>query len=176
MQISGYKLYGGADITIITDGAGAEWLGCCATKLSDGVFAFRIFRNQIEVAYPAPLCTGRGSICVQGTFAAWHNADYEHGPIPGFVALATGGGGPAGPQGPAGPAGGPQGAPGQAGPQGKPGQAGKPGPQGMPGAGGIGRDEAWQLAKDAVYDDLRLETSGIMSRIVANLRKLGLIV
>lgn len=106
MQISGFKLYGGATVTTIIDGSGAEWIACCATKLATGKFGFYLFRNRVEVPYE-PFCTGRGSINGGGKWIAWTDLDFFMGPIPGFVPYTTqqgpkGDPGPAGPPGPAG--------------------------------------------------------------------------
>lgn len=125
MQISGFKLYGGATVTTITDGSGAEWIACCARKLSNDTFGFYLFRNRVEVPYQ-PFCTGRGSINGGGKWIAWTNEDFFTGQIPGFVpfpAAGQGTPGPVGPQGPAGPQG-PQGVPGPQGPAGPAGSGG----------------------------------------------------
>ncbi len=116
-MLTGFELYGGATISRVVDGSGAEYIGCCARKLSNGVFGFYIFRNNVELTY-APFQTGRGTLNNDGHWVAWTDKSYDTGTIPGFVAVTAA-------QGPAGPAGaqGPQGIPGMAGPQGPQGPA-----------------------------------------------------
>lgn len=115
-QITGFKLYGGATVTTIIDGSGAEWIACCATKNATSKFGFYLFRNRQEVPY-APFCTGRGSINGGGKWIAWTDLDFYTGEIPGFVPYPPAGQGPAGPQGP-------QGVPGPQGPAGPAGDGG----------------------------------------------------
>lgn len=81
----GFSAYGGATITRVVDGAGAEWIGCCA-KDSAGVFAFYVFKNGVNVPI-SPLCTGRGSINQDGHWIAWDGAAYFTGALPGFTPL-----------------------------------------------------------------------------------------
>ena len=133
MRISGFKLYGGATVTTIIDGSGAEWIACCARKLSNDTFGFYLFRNRAEVPYQ-PFCTGRGSINGGGKWIAWTDEDFYEGQIPGFVPYPAAGQGPAGPQGPKGDTGA-QGAKGATGPQGPQGVPGPAGPQGPAGSG-----------------------------------------
>ena len=105
--LAGFEFYGGATVTTIIDGSGAEWIACCARKLSTGVFGFYLFRNGAEVPYQ-PFCTGRGSINGGGRWIAAKDKEFFTGPIPGWVPYpppAPGPAGPPGPQGPAGPAG-----------------------------------------------------------------------
>ena len=118
-QITGFKLYGGATVTTIIDGSGAEWIACCATKVATNKFGFYLFRNRVEVPYE-PFCTGRGSINGGGKWIAWTDLDFFMGPIPGFVPYPPAGQGPAGPAGPQGP----QGVAGPVGPQGPAGDGG----------------------------------------------------
>lgn len=123
-QISGFKLYGGATVTTIVDGSGAEWIACCATKNATGKFGFYLFRNRVEVPY-SPFCTGRGSINGGGKWIAWTDLDFFMGEIPGFVPYPSN-----------------QGIPGPQGPQ------GVPGPQGPAGTGGGGLDPKDRTALD----------------------------
>ena len=134
---AGFDLYGGATVTTITDGSGAEWVACCGRKKANTVFGFYLFRNGVEVPY-TPFCTGRGSINGGGRWIAWEGAEFHSGPIPGFIPYPAPIG-PPGPQGPPGPVG-PQGPPGPAGPQGPPGSAGD-------GAIGIGDREVLDRLK-----------------------------
>ncbi len=95
--VAGFDLYGGATITRAVDGNGAEYIGCCARKLSNNVFGFYIFRNNIELPY-VPFQTGRGTLNNDGHWIAWTDKTYATGAIPGFVPI-TAAQGPAGPQG-----------------------------------------------------------------------------
>lgn len=99
-SMQGYDGYGGATITRVVDGAGAEWIGMCA-KHND-VFAFYVFKNGQNVPIN-PMCSGRGTISRDGTWIAWEGNQHFKGELPGFVPLPSGG--PPGPQGPAGPQG-----------------------------------------------------------------------
>lgn len=130
----GFDAYGGATITRVVDGSGAEWIGCCAKH--NTVFGFYVFRNGINVPL-SPFCSGRGSVSTQGHWIAWEGATYFTGTLPGFVPLPAGAQGPIGPAGPRG-ATGLTGATGPAGAQGPQGPKGDTGPQGQPGAPGSG--------------------------------------
>lgn len=85
-SVPGYDLYGGATITRVIDGAGAEWIGCTARRLSDSRFGFTLFRNGVEVEYQ-PFCAARGTISEDGHWIAFNGKLYYSGPIPGFVPL-----------------------------------------------------------------------------------------
>lgn len=135
MQISGFKLYGGATVTTIIDGGGGEWIACCATKLSTGKFGFYLFCNRVEVPY-SPFCTGRGSINGGGKWIAWTDLDFFTGNIPGFIPYPAATGVP-----------GPQGMQGEQGIQGVPGPQGDKGDPGEPGVGG---------ASDGLFEAVRL--------------------
>lgn len=98
----GFEGYGGATITRVIDGAGAEWIGCTAKSLTTRVFGFYLFRDGIAVPYE-PFCTARGTISRDGTWIAWNGNQHYSGPIPGFVPIPQSGKpGPPGPPGPAG--------------------------------------------------------------------------
>lgn len=81
----GFDGYGGATITRVVDGAGAEWVGCCARD-GAGKFGFRVFRNGVNVPI-APFCSGRGSISADGRWIAWEGSRHFSGPIPGFAPI-----------------------------------------------------------------------------------------
>ena len=87
-NFQGFELYGGATITRVVDGAGAEWIGCTCRRLSDGRFGFTLFRNGVEVPY-TPFCTGRGSVNADGHYIATDGKEYRTGAMAGFVALPT---------------------------------------------------------------------------------------
>lgn len=84
----GYEGYGGATITRVIDGAGAEWIGCCAKH--NGLFGFYVFKNGVNVPI-SPFCSGRGSIERNGTWIAWESSTHHTGALPGFVPLPSGG-------------------------------------------------------------------------------------
>lgn len=127
-----YDQYGGATVSLATDGAQTEYIAFCAKQLSSSVFGFYIINLATLQPVPySPFCTGRGSISNAGKWVAWKDKDYFKGLIPGFVgypdqsaritalearvaALEARAPVP-GPQGPAGPQG-PQGVPGPQGP------------------------------------------------------------
>jgi len=91
MQIApGYEGYGGATITRRVDGAGAEWIACCARQQSDGYFGFFAFKNGQNVPL-SPRVSGRGSIDDDGWWIAWEGSTKHQGPIPGFVPVPKGG-------------------------------------------------------------------------------------
>jgi hypothetical protein len=137
----GLDQYGGATITLATDGANVDYVGFCAKRISTGTFGFYMIelKNHTVLSY-APFCTGRGSITPSGRWIAWLGVEYVIGSVPGFVPLPIGVPGPAGPKGATGATGapGPQGAPGPAGPAGPKGATGATGPAGPPGSGGAG--------------------------------------
>jgi len=120
MQFPGFVFYGGATVTRVIDGAGVEWIGCCANKADKTAFGFYVFKRAPGGEWQqVPLqqfCTGRGSISHQGQWIAAQDHDFVSGAIPGFTPIPAG----VGPRGPAGP----QGVPGPAGPKGDPGPAG----------------------------------------------------
>lgn len=78
--------YGGATVTLATDGANTEYIAFCARFLPTGVFGFYIInlRTMQQVPY-TPFCTGRGSISNAGKWVAWTNKDYYKGFISGFA-------------------------------------------------------------------------------------------
>lgn len=78
--------YGGATVTLATDGAGTEYIAFCARYLPTGAFGFYIInlRTMQNIPYQ-PFCTGRGSISNTGKWVAWTNKDYYRGYIAGFV-------------------------------------------------------------------------------------------
>jgi hypothetical protein len=86
---AGFECYGGATITCVVDGSGAEWIGCCAKKQSNGAFGFYAFKNGVNVPL-APFCSGRGSLCMDGRWIAWDGAVWYMGALPGFVPLPAG--------------------------------------------------------------------------------------
>jgi hypothetical protein len=80
------------------------------------------------------------------------------GAVPPSGGVTTGA--PSGSQGSQGPQG-PAGSPGAQGPKGDRGPQGPAGPAGPAGAGGVSRDQAWQIATEAVYDDLVNRHGGV---------------
>lgn len=81
-----YDQYGGATVTLATDGAQTEYIAFCAKQLSNGVFGFYIINLVTMQSLPySPFCTGRGSISNAGKWVAWRDKDYFKGLIPGFV-------------------------------------------------------------------------------------------
>lgn len=121
MQLPGYAFYGGATVTHVFDGAGWEYVACCAHRL-DGTnkvdFGFYVFKRTPGAAWQRVslqrFCTGRGSISPGGWWIAADGAEFFTDTVPGFVpaSAVTGPAGPQGPKGdkgdtgPAGPAGG----------------------------------------------------------------------
>lgn len=85
---AGFDGYGGATITRVVDGAGAEWIGCCARD-GAGKFGFRVFKNGVNVPI-APFCSGRGSINADGRWIAWEGSHHFSGSLPGFTPLPAG--------------------------------------------------------------------------------------
>jgi hypothetical protein len=89
MQIApGYEGYGGATITRRVDGAGAEWIACCA-RGPDGYFGFYAFKNGVNVPL-SPRVSGRGSIHDDGYWIAWEGSTKHQGVLPGFVPVSKG--------------------------------------------------------------------------------------
>jgi hypothetical protein len=82
--IQGYKLYGGATITRAVDGAGAEYIACCANRLADNKFGFYIFKGGQPLQL-TPFCSGRGSINNAGVWVAWEDEQFFEGQIPSFA-------------------------------------------------------------------------------------------
>ncbi len=81
----GYDQYGGATITLASDGAGTKYVAFCAKRLSDSIFGFYIINLATMQALPySPFCTGRGSISNAGFWIAWKDKDFWWGVIPGF--------------------------------------------------------------------------------------------
>jgi len=85
----GYEGYGGATITRRVDGAGAEWIACCA-RGPDGYFGFYAFKNGANVPL-SPRVSGRGSIHDDGYWIAWEGSTHHKGTLPGWTPLAKGG-------------------------------------------------------------------------------------
>lgn len=82
----GNDQYGGADISLATDGQGNEYVAFTARELSTGAFGFVIWdltRNR-KVPY-APFCNSRGEINNGGKWIAWHNKDFYRGSIATFA-------------------------------------------------------------------------------------------
>lgn len=82
----GNDQYGGADISLATDGQGNEYVAFTARELSSGAFGFVIWdltRNR-KVPY-APFCNARGEINNSGKWIAWNNKDFYKGQIPGYA-------------------------------------------------------------------------------------------
>lgn len=82
----GFDCYGGATITRVVDGAGAEWIGCTARNLVNNVFGFYVFKDGVNVPL-LPFCTGRGTINQDGHWIAWDKNVYHTGALPGFTPL-----------------------------------------------------------------------------------------
>jgi hypothetical protein len=82
---AGYEGYGGATITRVIDGAGAEWIGCCA-KDGAGRFGFYLFKNGVNVPI-SPFCSGRGTISEDGHWIAWEGNQHFMGELPGFTPI-----------------------------------------------------------------------------------------
>ena len=85
--LQGFDLYGGAAITRVVDGAGAEWIGCTG-KNASGAFGFYAFKNGVNVPL-TPFCSGRGTIGADGHWIAWEGAHFFTGALPGFVAFPS---------------------------------------------------------------------------------------
>ena len=146
--ITGFTLCGGATITRERDGAGDEYIACCARRLSDSYFGFFIFKNRVPWDYGAQF-SGRGSINQAGQWVCWEGNEFHAGQIPGWVPQV-------GTQGPIGLTG-PQGVPGPQGPQGiigLTGPQGAQGPAGPVGAQGPGITSADRFTLDLLHNGI----------------------
>lgn len=83
----GYEGYGGATITQEWDGAGAEWIACCARQASDNYFGFFAFKNGVNVPL-SPRVSGRGQFNRDGQWTAWEGSTKHSGMLPGWTPKA----------------------------------------------------------------------------------------
>lgn len=82
----GFDQYGGATVTLASDGAAIKFVAFCAKRFSDNVFGFYIIDLATMQPVPySPFCTGRGSISNAGFWIAWKDEDFWWGVIPGFT-------------------------------------------------------------------------------------------
>lgn len=85
-NIPGFDFYGGSTVMRFADAKGTPFMSCCATKHSNGVFGFYIFKGKELTEVPiTPFCTGRGSMNLGGWWVAANGKEFFTGQIPGFV-------------------------------------------------------------------------------------------